>query len=136
MYRVTSFLAFLLLIPAMGCGAQVAEEAAHVYEAYYKIRPGDLPEWNRQYFKYAVPVLDGLVSSGVIEGYNQWEHTTGGEYNVRMAIRTYDWGAIDDFTSSVLSAMEEQSPEDFRKFMSITQGHSDVIYSPTRQQGM
>ncbi len=251
MYRVTSLFALLLLIPAMGCGAQVAEDAAHVYEAYYKIKPGDLPEWNRQYFEYAVPVLDGLVSSGVIEGYNQWEHTTGGEYNVRMAIRTYDWNAIDtfweeylgqvnaassdaeseavsrmiqahrdeiwdfghvdvpegletaymyastyqynfadadewyriwgdvatplieqamadghiggwvtldhntgashnykvlfffedwddidDFTGTVLGAMEEQSPEDFRKFLSITQGHSDVIYAPTRQEGM
>jgi hypothetical protein len=129
MYRITLLFALLLMVPTMVCEAQVAEEAAHVYEAYYKIKPADLPEWNRQYFEKAVPVLDGLVSDGVIEGYNQWEHATGGEYNVRMAIRTYDWNAIDTFWDDYLSQVQAASSEgENQAVSSMIQAHRDEIW--------
>ena len=99
MRRTTLFLALFLFSPALD---GVAQEAAHVYEAYYKVKTGDLPEWNSYYFQYAVPVLEELRSEGVIEGWTQYQHMTGGEYNIRFAIRAFDWAAYDTFWAEYL----------------------------------
>ncbi len=129
MYRTTSLFALLLLIPALGCGAQEADAPGHLYEAYYKVNYGDLPEWNRQYFEYAVPVLTELQASGVIEGWNQWQHQTGGDYNIRMAIRTNAWASLDTFWEEYLSRIEAATPEAESEVVAgMIQAHRDEIW--------
>ncbi len=131
MYRVASLFALLLLLtPTFGCGAQEADGPTHLYEAFFKVNYADLPEWNRQYFQYSVPVLDDLVSRGVIEGYNQWEHNTGGEYNVRMAIRTNDWNSIDSFWSQYFEGLQASTPEaESQASAGMIQAHHDEIWN-------
>jgi len=129
MYRVTSLFTLLLLVPAFACGAQEADDPAHLYEAYYKVNFSDLPEWNRQYFEYAVPVLTELQANGVIEGWNQWQHQTGGEYNIRMAIRTNDWTSLDTFWEEYLGQLQAGTPEaDSKVAARMIQAHHDEIW--------
>lgn len=129
MKRVTILFSLLLMIPTMPCGAQQVDGPAHLYEAYYKINNADLPEWNRQYFEYAVPVLEDLRSKGVIQGFNQWQHATGGEYNVRLAIRTNDWNSVDTFWNEYLAQLQANTPEAESEAVGrMIQAHHDEIW--------
>jgi hypothetical protein len=126
MRRTTLFLALLLFCPALD---GVAQEAAHVYEAYYKVKIGDLPEWNNYYFEHAVPVLEQLQSEGIIEGWNQWQHMTGGEYNIRFAIRAFDWAAYDTFWAEYLArTAAASSGAETERIMRMIQGHYDEVW--------
>ena len=126
MRRASLILTLLLLSPAPDC---VAQEAAHVYEAYYKVKTGDLPEWNSYYFQYAIPVLEALRSEGVIEGWTQWQHMTGGEYNIRFAIRAFDWAAYDTFWAEYLARTAAASSEaETERIMRMIQGHYDEVW--------
>lgn len=47
-----------------------------------------------------MPILRSLREDGLIDGWGHWSHHTGGgEYNVRFAIRFYDWDDINTFWS-------------------------------------
>lgn len=97
-----------LLLPA---ALQGQEDPEFVYLAFYRISYGDLDEWNRQYWEYSVPILEDLQEEGVIEGFNQWQHDVGSEYNIRFAVRSYDWASLDTFWSEYLSRLQESNPE-------------------------
>lgn len=129
MYRAASLFATFLVFPALALGAQEADGPTHLYEAYYKVKPADLEEWNRQFFTYAVPVLNELVASGTIEGYNQWQHTTGGEYNIRMAIRASDWNSLGAFWDDYLTKLSAATPDAESQAISrMIQAHRDEIW--------
>lgn len=105
------FLALLLLSVSLGSRAfsQEASGPSHVYEAFYRIHMADLDAWNESYFEHSVPVLEELQAEGVIEGFGQSEHHTGGHYNIRFVARTYDWASIETFWNEYLSRLGERS---------------------------
>ena len=89
MRRDVFFLAALALLISAPLSAQEDRAAEFVYEAYYAVDMGETEQWNRQYREYSVPILSQLVEEGVIEGFNQMQHQTGGDdYNYRFVIRT------------------------------------------------
>lgn len=99
--------------------------ATHVYEAYYHVKRSDMPEWNRMYHEISVPILNDLVDEGVISGWDQWLHGTGGEYNVRLAIRVPSWASIDTFWSEFL-----ERPDSIRNATGrMIQDHKDEIWN-------
>lgn len=129
MHRGTVLLSLLLLAGARGVSAQEAQPPAHAYEAYYKISYGDLEEWNRLFNRYAVPVLTALQNEGVLEGWAHWQHHTGGDYNVRMTVRTFDWTAMDTFWDEYFSRLNESVPAaDFDAWLRMTRAHRDEIW--------
>lgn len=112
MQRALICLAGLALVGAQPVVGQEQErQANYVYEAFYRVSGADMEEWNQQYREYSVPVLRALQEEGVIEGWNQWQHQTGGEYNVRLAMRTYDWASLETFWDEYLSRLQEAMPE-------------------------
>jgi hypothetical protein len=117
----------LLSLPA---AAQQPREAAYVYEAFYRIRYADLDAWNESYWNDSVPVLQQLQQEGIIEGWSQYQHHTGGDYNIRFAVRTYDWASIETFWNEYLDRMDAaMSPEaDERRTRMIIE-HRDEIWS-------
>lgn len=112
MQRAVIGLAGLALFCVQPLASQEARPPAHVYEAYYRISYADMDDWNRQYWEYSVPVLEQLREEGVIEGWAQWEHQSGSEYNIRFTARTYDWASLDTFWSEYLSRLQAAMPED------------------------
>lgn len=112
-------LAVVVGAPALGVAlgartltAQEPAAPAHVYEAFYRLAFDDLEEWNRQYREYSVPILTELVEAGAIQGWSQWQHNTGSEYNVRFTVRTHDWASIGTFWDEYLSRLQEATPAD------------------------
>ena len=128
------FMALLALAPAMPVAAQAGSAPAHIYEAYYRVSPADLPEWNRQFLKYSKPILDDLRERGAIEGWSHWLHQTGGEYNVRFTARTYDWASINTFWSEYLDRLNGAMPQDNGDVSRLIQAHRDEIWDVVRVQ--
>lgn len=128
MRRSFAWLVLLALLVPSGV-ALGQEDPAHVYLAFYKVGFDDLDEWNRQYWEYAVPVLEELRAEGVIQGWNQWQHDVGSEYNVRFAVRTYDWASLGTFWSEYLSRLREVTPEaEWDASSRMIQAHRDEIW--------
>ena len=129
MYRVTALFSVLLFGFVSGAMAQTNGDPAHIYEAYYQVNYGDMPEWNRLFNEHSVPVLEDLQTKGVIQGWSHWQHQTGGEYNVRFTARTNDWASIDTFWSEYLAQLNARSPEDSEAFGRMIAAHHDEIWN-------
>lgn len=118
--------AFFLSISA---SAQEPAGASHVYEAYYRVAYSDLDEWNELYFSNSVPILNALQAEGIIEGYNEWVHHSGGTYNIRFVARTYDWSAIETFWAEYISRLEaSMSPAQWARANAMILEHRDEIW--------
>lgn len=134
-------LAFLLLpLATLGFGVQPLASQDQpppnlVYEAFYRVDMSGLEEWNEQYWARLVPVLEELRDEGLIEGWSQWQHHTGGQgYNIRFTVRTYDWAAIDTFWSEFFSRLQTASPEvDWSESSRSVAEHKDEIWEVERQ---
>lgn len=128
---VTALSALALLLVAAPAAAQDQEPAASlIYEAYFKVNFADLPEWTRQFETYSVPILREMESDGLIEGWGHWQHNTGGEYNVRFAIRLYDWSDIDTFWNRYLTGMSEAVPAAEQAATShMIEAHYDEVWN-------
>ena len=122
-----------LLACTQGESVQAQQEPAFTYEAYYQVSYGDLEEWNRQYFEYVVPILTDLQDEGIIDGWGHYHHQTGGEYNVRLAVRTYDWLGLDTFWDEYLSRLQASVPEtEWAATNRMIQAHHDEIWDIAR----
>lgn len=116
----------ILSLPAV---AQQPRAAAYVYEAFYRIGYDDLDAWNASYWNDSVPVLEQLQQEGVIEGWAQYQHHTGGDYNIRFVVRTYDWASIETFWNEYLDRMQAaMSSEANQRRTRMIVEHRDEIW--------
>jgi len=104
---------------------QGQEPPKHAYLAFFRVSYADLDDWNRDYWEYSVPILEDLQEQGLIQGFNQWQHSVGSEYNIRFSVRTYDWASIDTFWSEYLSRLSEANPDSDG---SMVQAHRDEVW--------
>ncbi len=130
MRKLVALLVSLPFLAPVPGEAQEARPISHVYEAYYQVNFADIEEWNRLYWEHDVPVLTALRDEGLIQGWSHSQHDAGGEYNVRMAIRVYDWASIDTFWAEYLTRLEEEyTAQEWERSSRITQAHHDEIWS-------
>lgn len=129
---VFAVLALAVLAP-FAAAAQEAEDQApvQVYVAYYKIGYADLEEWTSSYFEHSVPILQELQEEGVIQGWNVWQHQTGGEYNWRFAVRTAEWAQLGQFWQEYLGRLMDRAPETFERNTRMIRAHYDEIWNLT-----
>ncbi len=128
MRRIISSAMAALLLVGPQLAAQQDEEPGQVYVAYHKVSFADMQEWIGIYYEHTVPVLEALQEEGVIQGWNVWQHSTGGEYNWRFGIRATDWSQYSRFWSEFLSRLQEGSPEAFSRSLAMIQAHHDEIW--------
>lgn len=105
---------------------QESDVPAHVYEAFYRIGMADLAAWNESYFEHSVPILEELQEKGLIEGFGQHEHHTGGHYNIRFVVRTYDWAAIETFWNEYIARLSELTS--WSNMQRMMREHDDQIW--------
>ena len=120
-----------LLALALTVTPALAQEdpAGRVYVAYYKIGYGDLAEWIETYNQESVPVLQELVDEGVITGFGAYMHHTGGEHNIRQAIRGDETTDFSGFWDQYLARLAQRSPERFEWSNRTIQAHTDEIWN-------
>ena len=119
--------ALTLLVLATGVRAQDAEPATEVYVAYYKVSYADLPQWIADYHEFSTPILQNLVDDGAIVGFGAFMHHTGGEYNIRQAIRGNEDTDFDAFWDAYLGRLAENAEATERGGRMI-QAHVDEIW--------
>lgn len=111
MFKARLPIAAVLIFVAAPLTAQESATENFVYEAYYSVDGGGLEEWNRQYREYSVPVLEALVEEGLITGFGQARHHTGGDdYNIRFVVRTSDWASLGEFWGEYIPRLQEATP--------------------------
>ena len=128
MLRAAQLVALLTFFSAASACGQEPPQATHSYQAFFRISYADLDEWNRQYWEYSVPILSEMQEAGDIQGWSQWEHQTGGEYNIRFTVRTFDWAAIDTFWGEYLARVEAAVPA-AEATPYVIQAHYDEIWN-------
>ncbi len=123
----------LAVLAPFAAAAQEAEEqeTLQVYVAYYKIGYADMEEWIRLYHEVSVPILQELQDEGTIQGWNVWQHQTGGEYNWRFAVRAPQWAQLGQFWEQYLARLAERAPEDFDRSAGMIRAHYDEIWDIT-----
>lgn len=118
-----------VLLPPLAATAQAQDQQPlHLYEASYKIGYGELEEWLSIHEQHAVPILNELRDEGVIEGWNAYQHSTGGEYNFKLMIRTMSWAAFDQFWSEYLGRLGQRAPDALARTGALVQAHKDEIW--------
>jgi len=123
---ILAALTVLVMVPA--ARAQEAEPATEVYVAYYKISFADMPQWIADYHEFNAPILQELVDEGMIVGFGAHMHNTGGEYNIRQALRGTEETDFDDFWAAYLSRVAERHPEASARGAEMIQAHADEIW--------
>ena len=128
MTKLTAMGASALVLLSLPAAAQEPQPPQIVYEAYFQVT--NLDEWNRLFREYSVPLLRQLQEEGAIQGWTLSQHHTGGSYNVRQAVRTYDWASIDTFWSEYLSRLDDAVPEETRDTWDrLSTAHRDEIWN-------
>ncbi len=59
-----------------------------------------------------------------------WQHSTGGEYNWRFAVRVSDWSQIGQFGDEYVERLSNRAPE-FPELLAMIQSHYDEIWDVT-----
>ncbi len=121
----------VLALFAMPAVAQDAGQGEQVYVASFKIGYADLGDWITSYQEHDVSVLQGLQESGLIVGWNVWQHNTGGEYNWRFAVRTDNWAAFAKFWQEYLGQTAELAGVGSQRIGRMIQAHYDEIWDIT-----
>ena len=129
MKRLLPLALLALLIAPRGVHAQ--DDPVQLYVAYFKVSFADMAEWTRIYHEHSVPVLEELQSEGLIEGWNVWQHSIGGEYNWRFGVRTTAWPQLGTFWGEYLGRLQSGSPEAFARIGELVQAHYDEIWNIT-----
>ena len=76
------------------------------------------------------------MADGLLGGWVQLTHNTGGAHNYKVLYLFEDWDHMDDFFAFTQSTMLEKHGEEFTKFGSLIQAHDDVIWAPAPPGGM
>ena len=109
--------------------AQEERSPSRVYEAFYRVDFADVDAWNQDYWEHSVPVLEQLQNEGMLQGWSQWQHHTGGHYNIRFAIRTYDWASIGAFWEEYIDRKRaSMSVDEWNAWRGLIQEHRDEIW--------
>jgi hypothetical protein len=129
---VFAVLALAVLAPfAVAAQETEEQETPQVYTALYKIGYADMEEWIRVYHEVSVPILEELQEEGIIQGWNVWQHQTGGEYNWRFAVRATQWAQFGQFWEQYLGRLAERFPDDLARSAEMIRAHKDEIWDIT-----
>ena len=131
MFRRFILTAAITLLAVSPSAAQQADPGAHVYLAYYKVNFDDLEEYLTLFQQNEVPLLQAMQENGEIVGFGLQQHNTGGEYNLRFAVRGNDWESLGNFWANHLAAYEERNSRDFARANEMIQAHTDEIWDIT-----
>lgn len=67
-----------------------------VYESSYHVDYGRQAEWAADFDRYGKPALERAVEEGLIEGWAEMHHDTGGPWNVKLVYWLESWDAMDE----------------------------------------
>ena len=128
MFRTFLFTAALVAFIVPRAVAQDAPTADRIYTGLYKINYGDMPQFLEDHVNVSVPILDEMVTEGLLVAHNFRTHHTGGEYNIRLGLVVEEGVNFEDVWAAFLGRASERDPEAFARTNRMIQAHMDEIW--------
>lgn len=95
----------------------------YFYDAQFQVNFADLEEWNRMWDETFGPALQQAVTDGILVGWVEESHNTGGKFNWKLITLVDDWDHIDEITASVFEAAPLDHP-----IWSMFTAHMDEVW--------
>ncbi|MDH3732425.1 MAG: hypothetical protein OEU54_02785 [Gemmatimonadota bacterium] len=97
--------------------------AQYLYEIYWQVNFNDLDAWTRVWEEEVFPIMDGLIEQGLLSGYVQQGHNTGGRFNTKVAMLYDEWDDLDEIEAAFFSALALDNPA-----WAYVQSHKDELW--------
>ncbi len=110
--------------------AEEASGATHLYASTFRVDFSDIAEWNEIWADVAVPILDETTDEGLLRGWVQLGHNTGGDHNFKILYFFTDWDDIDDFFIRFSGTLADEHPIRFARLNDMLREHDDTIWIP------
>lgn len=82
----------------------------YFYDAQFQVNFADLEAWNAMLAETMLPVLDKAVADGLISGWVQESHNTGGRFTSKLILMSDEWDTLDDVQALMLEAAPLSHP--------------------------
>jgi hypothetical protein len=93
------------------------------YDAHFQINFADLEEWNRLWDEAIGPVLEQAMADGLVAGWVEEGHNTGGRFNWKLITFYDEWDHIDDVIARFYEAVPPGDP-----LWGMIMAHNDVLW--------
>jgi hypothetical protein len=100
-----------------------------IYTALYNIRYSDVPQWTEDYYQHSVPVLEAMVSEGILNNFNVRMHHTGGEYTIRQGFIAGPETNYQTVWDTYLGRLAEADAAAFERGNRMILAHADEIWN-------
>jgi hypothetical protein len=97
--------------------------AKYFYDAQFQVSFADLEAWNRMWDETFGPALQQAVTDGLMLGWVEESHNTGGKFNWKIITLVEDWDTLDEVTAAVFEAAPLDHP-----IWSMFSAHMDEIW--------
>lgn len=97
--------------------------AKYLYDAQFQVSFADLEAWSRMWNETFGPALRQAVTDGLLLGWVEESHNTGGRFTWKFISMVEDWDTIDELTAAVFEAAPLDHP-----IWSMFSAHMDEVW--------
>ena len=84
--------------------------ARYFYDAQFQVNFADLGAWGEMWHDTFGPTMERAVSEGLIVGWVEESHNTGGRFNWKVIMLVNEWDALDEFNAMIFEAAPLDHP--------------------------
>lgn len=95
----------------------------YLYDAQFQVNFADLEAWNVMWDETFGPALQQAVTDGLLLGWVEESHNTGGRFTWKFISMVEDWDTIDELTAAVFEAAPLDHP-----IWSMFSAHMDEVW--------
>lgn len=128
-----SFLVITLLVTSSPILAQDSDVQPTLVTSFNMVPMGKVGEVNKMVDSVFAPILNGLVDEGMIEGWGQFNHAWGDEWNLNFWYVAKDLNSFNDFWSEYVKRVGDEHPDAFASVVKYFKAHKDNIYTIRNQ---
>lgn len=108
-------------------------DAPVVYESSFEIDSGQQAQWNEDFAAHGKPALERAMEEGLITGWAELHHDTGGPSTVKYVYWLDSWDATDDAMARIAEIRTELGQE--MESGRMIRSHSDNVWRTLPRAG-
>ncbi len=138
MKMFSQFFAIILIASLFLGGKSFAQnnEQPTLIVSFNQVMLPDIGKVNKMVDSIFIPILKELVDEGMINGFGQFIHSWGDEWNVNFWYTAKDMASFDKFWDEYVKRTNERHPGSFAATTKYFQAHKDNIYTIRNQYSL
>jgi hypothetical protein len=133
MKKLSQIITVLIVFIFIAGNISAQSENPMLIVSFQKIKMADMQKANNLISEKIAPVINGLVDEGMLEGWGQFNHAWGDEWNMNVWYVAKDMDSFNKFFDEYLDRLNKQQPEAWTELRGYIQEHKDNIYSIENQ---